>query len=81
MFYPMDISTRSISTICSAFTVESSINFSALSSLQGAVKPSPAVSKSAQWYRDFKILRVRLADCFILARIISRDIVGKLSSI
>jgi hypothetical protein len=32
-------------------------------------------------YRDFKIPRVRLADCFIVVRMISRDLVGKMSSI
>jgi hypothetical protein len=49
--------------------------------LQVAAKPSPAASMSAQGYKDFKMLRVRLADCFKLARIISQDLFGKLSSI
>jgi hypothetical protein len=79
--YLMDISTRSISTICSAVTAESSTNFNASSSLQVATKPSPTASRSAQGYRDFKIPRVKLADCFMLARIISRDLVGRLSNI
>jgi hypothetical protein len=34
-----------------------------------------------QGYRDLRILRVRLVDYFILVRIISRDLVGRLSSI
>jgi hypothetical protein len=45
------------------------------------MKPSPAASKLAQGYKDFKMPRVRLADYLMLARIISRDLVGKLSSI
>jgi hypothetical protein len=54
-----------------AVTIESSMSFKASLLLQVIVKPSPAVSKSAQGYRDFKILRVRLTDYLILARIIS----------
>jgi hypothetical protein len=45
------------------------------------VKPSPAMSKLARGYKDLKILRVTLADYLMLVRIISRDLVGKLSSI
>jgi hypothetical protein len=45
------------------------------------MKPSHAASKSARGYRDFKILRVRLTNCLILARIIYRDLVDRLSSI
>jgi hypothetical protein len=51
------------------------MSFKASSSLQ------VAVSKLARGYRDFKILRVRLADYLILVRIISRDLVDRLSSI
>jgi hypothetical protein len=36
---------------------------------------------SARGYKDFKMPRVGLADCLMLAIIISRDLVGKLSSI
>jgi hypothetical protein len=43
--------------------------------------PSPTASKSARGYKDFKIQRVRLIDCFMLVRINSQDLVGKLSSI
>jgi hypothetical protein len=64
-----------------AVIAESSTSFKASLSLQVAAKPSPATSKSAQGYKDFKMPRVRLADCYILARIISWDLVGKLSSI
>jgi hypothetical protein len=67
--------------IRSAVTAESLINFKASSSLQVAVKPSPAMFKSARGYRDIRIPRVRLPDYFMLARMISRDLVGKLSSI
>jgi hypothetical protein len=35
----------------------------------------------ARGYRDFRIPRVRLADCFMLTRIISQDLVGRLSNI
>jgi hypothetical protein len=35
------------------------------------MKHSPTTSKLAQGNRDIKILRVRLADCLILVRIIS----------
>jgi hypothetical protein len=77
--YPMDISTGNISTIRPAIIVESSINFKASSLLQVAAKPSSAASKLARRYRDFRIPRVKLADCFMLVRIISWDLVGRLS--
>jgi hypothetical protein len=64
-----------------AVTAESSMSFKASSSLQVTVKPSPTAPKSAQGYRDFKILRVRLVDYLILERIISQGLVGRLSSI
>jgi hypothetical protein len=57
------------------------MGFKASLSLQVTTKPLPAASKSARGYRDFKILRVRLTNCLILVRIISRDLVGRLSSI
>jgi hypothetical protein len=79
--YSRDMSTPSTSTTCPAVIAKSSTSFKASSSLQVTVKPSPVASKSAQGYKDIKIPRVRLADCLILARIISRDLVGKLSSI
>jgi hypothetical protein len=69
--YPRDISTPNISTTCPAIIAEPSMSFKASSSLQVIVKPSAATSMSAQGYGDFKILRVRLTDCLILARIIS----------
>jgi hypothetical protein len=49
--------------------------------MQVTVMPSPTSSKSARGYRDFKILRVRLTDCLILVRIISQDLIGRLSNI
>jgi hypothetical protein len=58
-----------------------SLSFKASLSLQVIMKPSPAVSKLARGYRDFKIPRVRLDDCLILVRIISRDLVGRMSRI
>jgi hypothetical protein len=64
-----------------AITAESSTRFRASSSLQDAVKPSPTTSKLARGYRDFKIPRVRLTDYLILVRMISRGLVGRLSSI
>jgi hypothetical protein len=79
--YPRDISTPNISMICPTVTAECSMSFMASSSLQVTAKPLPATSKSAQDYGDFKILRVRLTDCLILVRIISRDLIGRLSSI
>jgi hypothetical protein len=75
--HPRDMST----TICPAAMAESSTSFWASSSLQVSTKPSPAVSKSARGYRDFKIPKVRLADYRMLARMISRDLFGKLSNI
>jgi hypothetical protein len=39
------------------------------------------MSKLARRYKDFKIPSVRLAACLILARIISRDLISRLSSI
>jgi hypothetical protein len=74
------MSTPSISTMCPTMIVESSMSFKASSSLQVAAKPSPVVSKLAQGYKDFKMSRIKLVDCFMLARIISQDLVGKLSS-
>jgi hypothetical protein len=79
--YPRDMSNPSMSTTCPIITAESSTIFKASSSLQVSVKPSLAPSKSAQGYKDMKIPRVRLADYLILARIISRDLIGRLSSI
>jgi hypothetical protein len=81
MTYPRDMSTGSISTMCPAVTAESPISFRASSSLHVVAKRSPVASKSYRGYRDFKILRVRLVDCFMFARIISRDLDGKLSNI
>jgi hypothetical protein len=81
MTYPRDMSTGSISMMCPAITAEFSISFRAFSVLQVGAKPSSTASMSAQGYRAFKILRVRLADCFMLARIIFWDIIGRLSSI
>jgi hypothetical protein len=81
IIYPRDMSTPSISTTCPAITEESFTSFKASSSLQVATKPSHVVSESARGYRDFKIQRVMLTDCLILARMISRDLVGGLSSI
>jgi hypothetical protein len=75
------MSIPNISMICPAVTAESSTSFKASSSLQVTVKPSPTVSKSARGYRDFKILRVRLADYLMFVRIISRDLISRLSSI
>jgi hypothetical protein len=66
---------------CLIITAESSTSFRASSLLQVTVKPLPVASKSARGYRDFKILRVILTDYLILVRIISRDLVGTLSSI
>jgi hypothetical protein len=79
--YPRDMSTPNISMTCPSITAESLTSFKASSSLQVAARPSPATSKLDRGYRDFKILRVRLTDCLILAGIISRDVVGRLSSI
>jgi hypothetical protein len=79
--YPRDMSTPNISTSCPAVTAESSMSFKDSSSLQVTVKPSLAMSKFAWGYREFKILRVRLTDCLILARIISRDLFDRLSGI
>jgi hypothetical protein len=45
---PYDMSNGSISTIRFTITVESSTSFEASSSVQVAVKPSPATSRSAQ---------------------------------
>jgi hypothetical protein len=75
------MSTPNISTTCHAVIAESSTSFKASSSLHVTMKPSPTASKSGQGYRDFRILRVRLTDCLILARIISRDLDGRLSNI
>jgi hypothetical protein len=75
------MSTPSIAMMCRTITAESSTSFKASSSLQVAAKPSLAASKSARGYKDFKMPRVRLADYLMLVRIISQDLVGKLSSI
>jgi hypothetical protein len=79
--YPSDKSIPSISTTCSTITTQSSTSFKASSSLQVIAKPSPGMSKLARRYKDFKIPSVRLAACLILARIISRDLISRLSSI
>jgi hypothetical protein len=79
--YPMDISIGSIITICSAVIAESSITFNVSSSLQVAANNLPATYKSARGYRDLKILRVRLTDCFMLAKMISWDQVNRLFNI
>jgi hypothetical protein len=81
IIYPRDMATPNISTTCPIVTAKSSTSIKASSSLHVVMKPSPAASKSDQGYKDFKILRVRLADCLILARIITQDLVGRLSSI
>jgi hypothetical protein len=75
------MSTPNISMTCLAITAKSSTSYKTSSSLQVTAKPSPAASKTAREYRDFKISRVRLVDCLILARIISLDLVSTLSSI
>jgi hypothetical protein len=80
MTYPRDMSTESIFTMCPTVAAEFSISFRASSSLQVAMKPSLTASKSAQGYRDSKILRVMLTDCFMFVRIISRDLDGKLDA-
>jgi hypothetical protein len=72
-FYPRDMSTT-----CPTITAESMMSFKASSSLQVTARPLLSASKLARGYRDFKILRVRLADCLILARIISWDLVSGL---
>jgi hypothetical protein len=71
IIYPRDMSTPSISTACPAIKVESSTSFKASLSLQVTAKPSPAVSKLARGYKDFKIPKVRCANYLILLRIIS----------
>jgi hypothetical protein len=81
IIHPRDISTPNISTTCPAVTAEFSTSFKASSSLQVIAKPPPTASKLAQGYRDFKILRVRLTDRPILAKIISQDFISRLSSI
>jgi hypothetical protein len=78
---PRDMSTPSISTMCHVVTAESLMSFKASSLLQVTAKPSHATSKLARGYKDFKMPRVRIVDCLILARIISQNLVGKLSSI
>jgi hypothetical protein len=79
--YLRDMSTPSISTTCPAVTTDYSTSYKASSVLQVTAKPSPTASKLAQGYKDFKIQRVRLADYLILVRIISQDLVGRLSNI
>jgi hypothetical protein len=81
VIYPRDMSTPNISMTCLAITVGSSTSFRPSSLLHVATKPSPAASKLTQGYWDFRIPRVRLPDCLILARMISRHLVGRLSSI
>jgi hypothetical protein len=76
--YPRDMSTSNISTTCPAVPAKSLTSFKASPLLQVVTKPSLTRSKSHQGYRDFKILRVRLADYLILARMFSRDLVGGL---
>jgi hypothetical protein len=80
IIYPRDMSTPSISMMCPTITAESSTSFKASSSLYVAAKPSPTASKSAQGYKDFRMLRVKPVDCLILARIISRVPVKHLRS-
>jgi hypothetical protein len=79
--YPRDMSTPNRTTTCPVIIAESPTRFRAFLSLQVATNPSPSTSKSPRGYRDFKIPRVRLVDYLILVRIISRDLVGRLSSI
>jgi hypothetical protein len=71
IIYPRNMSTPNISTTYPAITIECSTSFKAPSSLQATAKPSPAASKFARGYKDFKIPRVRLTDYFMLARMIS----------
>jgi hypothetical protein len=75
------MSTTNISMTCLVATIESLTSFKASSSVQVTMKPSPAVSKSARGYRDFRMPRVRLVDCRMFARIISQDRFGGLSNI
>jgi hypothetical protein len=79
--YPRDMSTPNIFTTCPAITGESSMSFKPSSSQHVTTKPLPTASKFSWGYRDFKIPRFRLADCLILVRIISRDLIGRLSRI
>jgi hypothetical protein len=81
IIYHRDMSTPNIFTTCPAIIAESLTRFKASLSLQVHEMPSPATSKLAWEYRDFKILRVRLTDYLILARMISRDLISRLSSI
>jgi hypothetical protein len=81
IIYPWDMSTPNVSMTCPTVTAKSSTSFRASSSLQVTVKPSPNASKSAREYRDFRILRVRLADCLISVRMMSRDLISRLSTI
>jgi hypothetical protein len=81
IIYHKDMSTPNISTTYLVVTAKSSTSFKDSSLLQVTVKPSPAASKSARGYRNFSILTVRLADYLILARIISRDLIGRLCNI
>jgi hypothetical protein len=67
------MSTPNIFMTCPAITALSSTSFKASLSVQVAAKPSPAVSKSARGYRDFRIPRVRLTDYRIFMSMISRD--------
>jgi hypothetical protein len=46
-------------------------------SVQVATKPLPVASKLARGKSDFRILRVKLTDCFMLAGITSWDRVGR----
>jgi hypothetical protein len=69
--HPKDILTPNMSTTWSAVLAESSTTFNASSLLQVAVKPSPATSKSARGYRDFRMPKVRPTDSHMFARMIS----------
>jgi hypothetical protein len=62
-----------------AVTKEFSTSLLASSSIHVTMKPSPTASKSARRWSDFKITWVRLADYLILARMTSRDRVGRSS--
>jgi hypothetical protein len=69
--HPKDILMPNMSTIRLVIMVESLTSFNASSSLQVVAKPSPAASKLAQGYRDFRMPRVRLADSYMFTRMIS----------
>jgi hypothetical protein len=75
------MSTPSISMTSQAATVESSTSFKASSLVQVVVKPSPAASKSARGYRDFRMPRVRLVNYRMFVRMISQDRLSRLANI